>query len=71
MEFSWTPVRQAIRDNVEKVCANYADDYWLEHDRTGEFPDAFYQAMARGAGSASPCRRPTAAPAWASLKRRS
>lgn len=48
MEFSLTPERQAIRDNVEKVCADFADDYWLEHDRTGEFPDAFYQAMANG-----------------------
>ncbi len=48
MEFSLTPERQAIRDNVGKVCADFADDYWLEHDRTGEFPDAFYQAMAEG-----------------------
>ena len=48
MEFSLTPERQAIRDNVGKVCADFADDYWLEHDRTGEFPAAFYQAMAEG-----------------------
>ena len=48
MDFSLTPEQEAIRDNVAKVCADFGDDYWLEHDRTGEFPDDFHRAMADG-----------------------
>ena len=48
MDFSLTPEHEAIRDNVAKVCADFGDDYWLEHDRTGEFPDDFHRAMADG-----------------------
>ena len=48
MDFSLTPEQEAIRDNVAKVCADFDDDYWLEHDRTGEFPDDFHRAMADG-----------------------
>jgi acyl-CoA dehydrogenase len=48
MDFSLTPEQEAIRDSVAKVCADFGDDYWLEHDRTGEFPEDFYRAMADG-----------------------
>ncbi len=48
MEFSLTPEQEAIRDNVAKVCARFGDDYWLEHDRSGEFPDDFHAAIAEG-----------------------
>ena len=48
MDFSLTPEQQAICDAVRKVRAAFDDDYWLEHDRTGEFPDAFHKAMADG-----------------------
>ncbi|MEE9194282.1 MAG: acyl-CoA dehydrogenase family protein [Alphaproteobacteria bacterium] len=48
MDFSLTPEQQTICDAVRKTCAAFDDDYWLEHDRTGEFPDAFHKAMADG-----------------------
>jgi acyl-CoA dehydrogenase len=48
MDFSLTEEQEAIRDNVAKVCSDFDDDYWLEHDRTGEFPDDFHAAMAAG-----------------------
>ena len=48
MDFSLTSEQQAIRDSVHKICAVFDDDYWLERDRTGEFPSDFYQAIADG-----------------------
>jgi acyl-CoA dehydrogenase len=48
MDFALTPEQEAIRDSVAKVCADFDDDYWLERDRTGEFPDDFHHTMAEG-----------------------
>ena len=48
MDFSLTPEQLAIRDSVAKVCQEFGDDYWLEHDRTAEFPFEFYTAIAAG-----------------------
>ncbi len=48
MDFSLTSEQQAIRDSVHKICAVFDDDYWLERDRTGEFPADFYQAIVDG-----------------------
>jgi len=31
-----------------KICSRFGDDYWLERDRTGEFPEDFYRAFADG-----------------------
>ncbi|MDP6390022.1 MAG: acyl-CoA dehydrogenase family protein [Alphaproteobacteria bacterium] len=46
MSFALTQEQEAIRENVDRLCAGFEDDYWLEHDRTGEFPEDFYRAMA-------------------------
>ena len=46
MDFSLTPDQANIRDAVLKHCAQYSDDYWLERDRSGEFPHDFYASMA-------------------------
>ena len=35
-----------MRDAIEKICARFGDDYWLKHDRDGEFPHDFHQALA-------------------------
>jgi acyl-CoA dehydrogenase len=35
-----------LRDAVAKICARFGDDYWLQRDRDGEFPDAFHRALA-------------------------
>ena len=48
MDFSLTPDQLAIRDAVQKICAGFDDDYWLEHDNSGEFPTEFYDAVADG-----------------------
>ena len=48
MDFALTPDQQAVCDAVQKICAAFDDDYWLEHDRTGEFPAEFYDAIADG-----------------------
>ena len=47
MSFEATPDQQAIIEAVRQSCAPFGDDYWLERDRTGEFPDDFYAAMAQ------------------------
>jgi len=46
VDFSLTPDQANIRDAVLKHCAQYSDDYWLERDRSGEFPHDFYASMA-------------------------
>jgi acyl-CoA dehydrogenase len=48
MDFSLTSEQEAVRDSVGKVCADFDDAYWLERDRTGEFPDEFRAAMVAG-----------------------
>ena len=48
MDFSLTTEQQTICDAVRKACAIFDDDYWLERDRTGEFPFDFHRAMAQG-----------------------
>jgi len=48
MDFRLTEDQEAIRDAVAKTCAPFDDDYWLDRDETGIFPDDFHQAMAKG-----------------------
>jgi acyl-CoA dehydrogenase len=46
MDFSLTQDQKDIREAVLRLCAQFTDDYWLEHDRSGEFPFEFHKAMA-------------------------
>ncbi|MGE3296516.1 MAG: acyl-CoA dehydrogenase family protein [Porticoccaceae bacterium] len=48
MDFAITTEQQAIIDSIRALMSDFGDDYWLEHDDTGEFPEDFYQAMAKG-----------------------
>ena len=48
MEFSDTDEHRLIRDSVQKVCADFPDEYWAEKDEAHEFPWDFYHAMAAG-----------------------
>ena len=48
MDFSLTAEQEAIRSGVQKLCANYGDDYWLAKDRDGGFPHDFHRAFAEG-----------------------
>jgi acyl-CoA dehydrogenase len=47
MNFDLTGDQLAVKAAIEKVCVPFGDDYWLERDRSGEFPHDFHQAMAR------------------------
>ena len=40
--------RAAIAEGVDRVCADFDDDYWSQKDRDHEFPWDFYNAMAAG-----------------------
>ncbi len=46
MDPSLTPAQQEIREAVFKICAQFADDYWLSRDTDGQFPHAFHRAFA-------------------------
>lgn len=46
MDFALSAEQEAIQQAVAKVCARFDQAYWLETDRTGDFPTAFYDAMA-------------------------
>jgi acyl-CoA dehydrogenase len=35
-----------VRDLVERICADFPDQYWLDHDRSGAFPEEFYRSIA-------------------------
>lgn len=48
MDFDLTLDQHAIIEATGAVAAQFADDYWLELDTTGAFPDDFYQAMVDG-----------------------
>ncbi len=46
MSIDFTPDQQAIRVAVSKLCEFFGDDYWLERDRDGCFPEEFCRAIA-------------------------
>jgi len=47
MDFAFSPEQERIREAIAKLCERYGDDYWLAHDKSGEFPVDFHQACAR------------------------
>ena len=46
MSVDFTSEQLQIRESVTKLCSKFGDDYWLERDRDGEFPEEFCQAIA-------------------------
>ena len=46
MDFAFNEDQQSIRDAVLKLCTQFGDDYWLEHDRSGEWPVEFHKTFA-------------------------
>ena len=44
----FTDDQNAIRNAVASLCTRFDDDYWLERDRSGDFPEDFYRAFADG-----------------------
>lgn len=47
MDFEFTPDQLALRDAVSRICDRYPDEYWLERDREGGFPDPLHADLAR------------------------
>ena len=48
MTFTMTDAQQEIRDTILRLCAQFDDDYWLEKDRVGGYPQELYDALAEG-----------------------
>ena len=48
MDFALTEHQRSIDESVRRVCAQFEDTYWLDHDRSGDFPIEFRQAMTEG-----------------------
>ncbi|HEF4756451.1 TPA: acyl-CoA dehydrogenase family protein, partial [Burkholderia multivorans] len=46
MQFDLTDDQRAIESAIDKICARFGDDYWLERDRAGGFPHDFHAALA-------------------------
>jgi len=46
MNFESSEEHELIRSAVQKVCADFPDEYWAKHDAEHEFPWGFYDAMA-------------------------
>ena len=47
MDFAFSEEQSRIREAIAKLCTRFPDEYWLEHDRSGEFPKEFHQALAK------------------------
>jgi acyl-CoA dehydrogenase len=45
MDFALTEDQQNIREAVLKHCSQFSEEYWLERDREGKFPEDFYASM--------------------------
>lgn len=46
MNFEESDEHGLIRDSVRKLCSEFPDSYWEQHDREGVFPDLFFNKMA-------------------------
>jgi acyl-CoA dehydrogenase len=48
VDFALSPDQQNIREAILKHCARFPDEYWLERDRDGVFPQDFFQSLMEG-----------------------
>ncbi len=48
MDLAPDPTRDQIREAIRRICADFPDEYWMEHDDSKQFPWEFYQAMVEG-----------------------
>jgi acyl-CoA dehydrogenase len=46
IDFALSEFQQSLHLAVDKICARFGDNYWLERDRDGKFPNEFYHALA-------------------------
>lgn len=48
MNFELSEQQLAVKEAIERICQDFDEGYWLEHDRTGEFPEEFVKAITDG-----------------------
>ena len=48
MNFEFSEQQLAIQDAVSRICRNFGEDYWLERDSDGNFPEEFVRAITEG-----------------------
>ena len=48
MDFSPNADHEAIREGIQRICADFPDEYWLQKDTDHEFPWDFYDKLAEG-----------------------
>ena len=48
LPFELTEQQQEIQDAIKRIMSNFDDDYWLETDRTGNYPHELRKAIAEG-----------------------
>jgi acyl-CoA dehydrogenase len=46
MDFSLSQEQRQVCELAQKVCGKFGDEYWLAHDKSGEFPEEFRRAVA-------------------------
>jgi acyl-CoA dehydrogenase len=48
MNFDLSEQQNSIQAAIEKICLQFDDDYWLQRDTDGVFPEAFVKAITDG-----------------------
>ena len=48
MNFALSEDQELIRSSVAQLAAKFDDHYWMEKDQAHEFPQEFYDAIAKG-----------------------
>jgi len=48
MSMDFTPEQRQIRESVSRLCQQFDDNYWLDRDTDGVFPEDFCRAIADG-----------------------
>lgn len=47
LNFELSDDQLAIKEAVLRSCSRFGEDYWLERDKDGAFPEAFYKTLAQ------------------------
>jgi len=48
MNFELNEEQESIKTAVGRICAQFGDDYWLQRDTDGQFPEEFVKAITDG-----------------------
>ncbi len=48
MNFELSEEQISIQQAIQQLCAKFDDDYWLAHDKSGEFPEEFVKQLVDG-----------------------